>query len=146
MPTTDEMFELVGKDLAPSEWFLIDQDRVNQFADATLDHSFSHVDLVAAEKIGGTIVHGLLILSLLPHLTASHNQLPDGCTIGLNYGFDRVRFASMVRVGKRIRVEPKLSVWERYRETGWRMVLAITVAIEGETKPAMYADWTIIYR
>ena len=145
MATTDEMFKLVGRDLEPSDWFLIDQERVNLFADATLDYSFSHVDLVEAEKIGGTIVHGLLILALLPHLTAKHNQLPEGCTIGLNYGFDRVRFASMVRVGKRIRVEPRLAAWERFRSDGWKMVLAINVAIEHEPKPALHADWTIVY-
>ena len=87
-----------------------------------------------------------MILSLLPHLTAKHNQLPDGTTIGLNYGFDRVRFASMVRVGKRIRVEPRLTAWERFRTQGWKMVLAITVAIENQPKPALYADWTIVYQ
>ena len=98
----------VGKEIGVSDWLQITQERVNQFADATGDHQWIHVDVErATREIGGPIAHGYLTLSLIPFLSAG--MLPiKGVTRGINYGSDKVRFTNMVRVGKRVRLRQKL--------------------------------------
>src|SRR5579871_2617401 len=100
----DELRRFVGKELPPSDWFTIDQQHVNRFAEVALDEdSWTHTDPVKAEAFGGATVQGLLLLTLVPYLLRPHLALPEGCSNGLNYGFDKVRFTSVVRVGKRVR-------------------------------------------
>jgi acyl dehydratase len=142
----EELRSAVGQELAPSDWFTIDQQRVNRFAEVALDEdAWTHTDPVKAEAFGGTTVQGLLLLTLLPHLLRPHLALPEGCTNGLNYGFDRLRFTNVVRVGKRIRARARLADFSLYRENWWKKTLGVSVEIEDESKPALMADWIMVY-
>jgi len=136
---------LIGQEVGVSDWLRIDQDRVNGFADATGDHQWIHVDVErATREIGGPIVHGYLTLSLIPLL--SEGLLPlTGVAYGINYGSDRVRFISMVRVGKRVRLRQKLVSVEP-RGAALAMKVECTVEIEDEAKPACVAETiTLLY-
>jgi acyl dehydratase len=142
----EELHRLVGKQLPPSDWFVIDQDRVNRFAEVALDEdAWTHTDPERARIFGGTTVQGLLLLTLVPRLLRPHLELPDGATNGLNYGFDKLRFCNVVRVGKRVRSRAVMTDFCRYRENWWRKTLAVTVEIENESKPALIADWIVVY-
>jgi acyl dehydratase len=134
--------KLAGTELGPSGWLLIDQDRIDHFAEATEDHQFIHVDAerAAATPFGGTIAHGFLTLSLLSYLTGQYARLPEGLAMGVNYGSDKVRYLQPVRAGDRIRARSRiLSVTER-SPGHWLVRSAVTVEIEGESTPAMYAE------
>jgi len=146
MASIEDLQGAVGRELEASDWFLIDQARVDSFAQTTLDFSPTHVDVEGSAPLGGTTAHGMLLLSLLPALASAHVDLPAGCTIGLNYGFDRVRFITPVRVGKRVRLRATLASFSKHNEVFWKKTLATTMDIEDEPRPAFYADWTIIYR
>ena len=130
---------LVGQETGVSDWVLIDQDRVNKFAEATGDHQWIHVDVERATKeIGGPIAHGYLTLSLIPFL--GQGMLPvKGVTRGINYGSDKVRFTNMVRVGKRVRLRQKL-VGVEAKGGGVQIKNECTIEIEGEEKPACIAE------
>ena len=140
--------EVEGKEQATGEWMEITQEIVNQFADVTQDHQFIHVDPERAKQtpFGGPIAHGFLTLSLLTHLGASANpENPDpgrfqGMMMGVNYGFEKVRFISPVKVGSRIRVHKLLSKVE-LKGNAVQQTQTMTVQIDGETKPALVADW-----
>ena len=134
-----ELKELVGEHLGYSPWMEISQERVNQFAEATGDHQWIHVDVERATKeIGGPIAHGYLTLSLIPMLGAG--LLPvKGVTRGINYGSDKVRFTNMVRVGKRVRMRQKL-IGAEPKAGGMQLKNECTIEIEGETKPACIAE------
>jgi acyl dehydratase len=136
---------LVGKEVGVSDWLQITQDRVNQFADATGDHQWIHVDVErATREIGGPIAHGYLTLSLIPHLSAG--LLPvKGVTRGINYGSDKVRFTNMVRVGKRVRLRQTLLGVEP-KSGGLQLKNQCTIEIEGEDRPACVAETiSVIY-
>lgn len=145
MHSLEQLQRMVGQELAPSDWFLIDQERVNRFGGVALDDGWTHTDPVRAAPLGGTTVQGLLLLAMVPYLIRPHLALPEGCTNGLNYGFDRLRFTNIVHVGKRVRVRPRLVDFARYRETWWKKTLALVIDIEAETKPALSADWSMVY-
>ena len=146
MQSIAELQRSIGSELAPSDWFLIDQPRVNLFAEAVIDdEAWTHTDPVRAAQFGGTTVQGLLLLALVPHLIRPHLGVPEGCSNGLNYGFDRLRFTNVVRVGKRVRARAKLLDFSPYREGWWKKTLALTIEIEGEAKPALVADWAMVY-
>ncbi len=106
----DELPGLVGKQLEPSPWLEITQERVDQFADATNDHQFIHVDpeKAALTPFGGPIAHGFLSLSLLSYLNAQSAIVPENLVMGINYGSDKIRYLAPVRVGKRIRSQQKV--------------------------------------
>ncbi len=136
-----------GRELEPSSWLEITQQRVNQFADATDDHQFIHIDQEEAAKtpFGGTIAHGYLTLSLLAHLNREAALLPQGMTMAINYGSNKVRFLAAVRVGSRIRSLQKiLEVREKGRGI-WMVKTAVTVEIEHGKKPAMKAEVLSMY-
>jgi acyl dehydratase len=136
---------MVGQEVGVSDWLLVDQDRVNKFADATGDHQWIHVDVERAKReIGGPIAHGYLTLSLIPHLSAG--MLPvKGVTRGINYGSDKVRFTNMVRVGKRVRLRQKL-IGAEAKAGGMQIKNECTIEIEGEDKPACIAEtMSILY-
>ncbi|MEM9208922.1 MAG: MaoC family dehydratase [Pseudomonadota bacterium] len=146
MPTVvpaNELKDHIGKTLGPCEWFEVDQDRINVFADVTLDHQFIHVDPDKAKltPFGTTVAHGFLTLSLLTHLTGDTALMPAGTVMAVNYGFDKVRFIQPVKVGQRVRatVVPA-AVLER--GPGQYLIKSeVAVEIDGEDKPALVAEW-----
>lgn len=140
----EELLACVGKEVGVSDWMTIDQEMVNKFADATGDHQFIHVDLERAKltPFGQTIAHGFLSLSLLPKLSAEAD-LPrlEGIKMGVNYGGDKTRFLSPVKVGKRVRGRFKLLECVEKRPGQWQQKMEYTLEIEGEDKPALIAEW-----
>ncbi len=139
----DELSTYIGAEFGPSEWLHIDQDRIDQFADVTLDHQFIHVDPEAAAEtlFGATIAHGFLTLSLLTYLCSELILLPEHVVMGINYGLDKVRFLQPVRVGSWIRARAKVvDVTEKGRGR-YLVKYEITVEIKGEDKPALIAEW-----
>jgi acyl dehydratase len=146
MHRIEDLQRSVGRELEPSGWFLIDQQRVNRFAEVSEQaDAWSHTDPARAAALGGTTVQGLLLLTMLPHLLHPHLALPEGCSNGLNYGFDRLRFINVVRVGKRVRARARLAEFSPYREGWWKKTLDVTLDIEGEQKPALRTDWIMVY-
>ena len=132
----------VGTELDPSPWLEITQERVNQFADATNDHQFIHVDpeKAAQTPFGGPIAHGFLSLSLLSYLNAESTVVPENLVMGLNYGSDKVRFLMPVKVGKRVRsIQKVLEVTEK-KPGNWLIKYEVAVEIEGEETPALIAE------
>ena len=149
MVTKEQLLEMVGQEMGASEWFQIDQDRINAFADATLDHQFIHVDPEQAKNtpFGGTIAHGFLTLSLLPHLQTSMSELviPAGLKMGMNYGFDKIRFLAPVKVNSKVRAVAKLKEVVEKNPGQFLMTSEYTVEIEGSPKPALIAEWMLMY-
>ena len=140
--TAQELPSLVGKDLEPSPWIEITQERVNQFAAATNDFQFIHVDpeKAAQTPFGGPIAHGFLSLSLLSYLTAQTAIVPENLVMGINYGSDKVRYLMPVRVGKRIRSRQTVLEVTEKKPRHWLIKYAVTVEIEGEETPALAAE------
>ena len=142
--TAEELTAAVGTQVGSSDWLLVDQERVDAFADATDDHQWIHVDRerAAATPFGGTIAHGYLTLSLLPMLGA---QIFDRATPGakLNYGVNKVRFPAPVRVGKRVRAHASVADVTEL-PTGLQLTLGWTVEIEDEPKPACVAETVVL--
>ena len=144
----DALKDYIGKELGKGAWLEVTQDRINQFADVTEDHQFIHINEAQAKPIfGGTIAHGFLSLSLLTKLasTVDGNLVPEGITMGMNYGFNKVRFVNPVRSGKRIRAVSTLK--EVDYKGGGRILTNVeySVEIEGEDKPALVAEWLTMY-
>ncbi len=131
--------QLLGK----SDWIVVDQNRIDQFADCTEDRQFIHVDPVAASEspLGGTVAHGFLTLSLVSRMCL--NLLPDAEVAGmvLNYGLERVRFLSPVRAGSRVRAVGVLK--ERVEKKPGQVLtrMGVSVESEGQDKPVLVADW-----
>ena len=133
----------IGQEVGVSSWIEVDQARIDAFADATEDRQFIHVDPAAAAQtpFGGTIAHGFLSLSLLSRMGAEAMLVPEGMKMAINYGLDRVRFLAPVRSGKRVRGRFTLDSIEAKAPGQWLMRHSVTVEIEGETKPALSAQW-----
>jgi acyl dehydratase len=150
----EKAFELfradIGKDEGTGEWFQVTQDQIDQFADVTHDHQFIHVDPERAKEtpFGATIAHGFLTLSMLTHLAAGASAGPPdpgkyaGMLMGINYGFNRVRFVSPVKVGSRIRARGVTANAELKGNTV-EVTRNITIEIEDEEKPALVAEWVV---
>ena len=143
-----ELFKAaIGQDEGTGEWLQVDQDRINSFADVTEDHQFIHVDPEACKELspwGVPIAHGFLTLSLLVKLSASIPQPAerfDGIVMGVNYGFEKVRFINPVKVGSRIRAKSVVSSVDLKDANNIQYVRTMTVEIEGEDKPALVAEW-----
>jgi acyl dehydratase len=145
--TREQLDRMVGERLGVSDWFLIDQERVNRFADVTLDHQFIHVDAARAKgtPFGGTIAHGFLTLSLLVPLCLDFIPVLANRTLVVNYGFEKVRFVAPVKVGKRIRAQSTLSEVGERKPNNVIMKIEVTVEIEGEEKPALVAEWLSLH-
>jgi len=144
--TKEQLLDLVGQELGTSEWFAVDQERINQFADVTEDHQFIHVDPERAVAAGldGTIAHGMLTLSMIVGFCRDFAPALEGSKMVINYGFDKVRFASPVKVNDRIRAVAVLA--EARERAGQLLVKAkVTIEIEGETKPALIAEWLTLH-
>ena len=139
----EKLNDYIGKEIGHSDWFLVDQERINQFADVTIDHQFIHINEEKSKKepFGSTIAHGFLTLSLLTHLTDTCRLIPEGTVMGINYGFDKVRFINPVKVNSRIRATVKpLSAVER-NPGQWLLKSEVNVEIENEEKPALVSEW-----
>ena len=138
-----EMVNQIGHKFEPGDWMTLGQDRINSFADCTEDHQFIHVDEEAAAQtpFGGTIAHGLLTLSSLVKLCEDSSLYPENIVMGINYGFNKVRFLAPVRAGKRVRAHVEIQNVEPKDEKRYVVTLAITVEIEDEEKPALVAEW-----
>jgi acyl dehydratase len=142
--SSDEFHALAGQHLGWSDWFLVDQARVNLFADATDDHQWIHVDpeRAAAGPFGGPIAHGYLTLSLIPALI--HEVLGvEGMKFGVNYGCNKVRFPGPVKVGAKLRLGASVSSVEAVKD-GVQVILDVTLVTEDADKPSCAAE--VVYR
>lgn len=131
-----------------SDWFEMNQDRVNEFADLTRDHNFIHVDVArskAETPFGGTIAHGYFTLSMLSHLGETClPPMPPGA-IPINYGFEKLRFTAPTPVGKRIRAHFKLAQVEERKPGQWISHWDVSVEVEGQEQPAIRAQWLTLF-
>jgi len=144
---TRDLPSLIGEELEPTDWFEITQERVDQFAAATDDFQFIHVDAEQAAKtpFGGTIAHGYLTLSLLPVLTSQSGVRPEDAAMTINYGSDGFRFLAPVRVGKRVRLRRSVVDAHERKPGQWLVKTAVTIEIEGEETPAMTGEFLALY-
>jgi acyl dehydratase len=139
----DQLKDHVGSKFEPGEWITLDQDRINRFADCTEDHQFIHIDQEKAAQtpFGGTIAHGFLTLSMLVKMCEGQGIVPDNIVMGINYGFDKIRFLAPVRAGKRVRAHRELLSVDFKDNNRILIKHAVTVEIEGEETPALVAEW-----
>jgi acyl dehydratase len=149
--TLADVAALLGQDVASSDWFTVSQEQVNLFAQATGDHQWIHVDAKKAQAgpFGGTISHGFLTLSMLPVFFESALQIQQ-VRMGLNYGLNRVRFTSPVRVGSRLRAHMKLLACAAIEQPGQeqqgqQITWEVTVECEGLAKPVCVAESIVRY-
>lgn len=134
----------VGGEIGVSRWFVVDQSRIDAFADATEDWQFIHIDperAAEATPFGGTIAHGFLSLSLLSAMAYDAVPRLEGARMGVNYGFDRVRFLSPVAAGARVRGRFRLASAEERQPGEMTLTFEATIEIEGAEKPALAALW-----
>lgn len=142
----DEFASYLGKPLGTSEWLEVDQDRINAFADATLDHQWIHVDVERAKAESpykSTIAHGYLTLALLPHLWDEIVEV-NNLKMMVNYGMDKMRFGQPVITGSRIRMTAKLANIENLRSIS-KAYIDFTIEIEGQRKPALKGEAQFLY-
>ena len=139
----DEIRSRVGQEIGVSSWLIVDQARIDAFAEATEDRQFIHTDPAAAAQtpFGGTIAHGFLSLSLLSRMGSEVFLAPEGVRMALNYGLDRVRFLAPVKAGKRVRGRFTLDSAEEKAPGQILFRYTVTVEIEGGEKPALTAEW-----
>jgi acyl dehydratase len=143
----DELKSLIGQEVASSDWFEVTQQRINDFADATEDHQWIHVDVERAKTdspFHSTIAHGFLTLSLLPHLAKQALNVQGDFKMGINYGLNRLRFVSPVPAGSRIRARFTLQSVEDVAG-GIQITWLVTCETEGGQKPALVAEWLTRY-
>lgn len=143
-PITLEAYQaMVGKEIGVSSWHLIDQPRIDTYADVTEDHQFIHVDPERAKEtaFGTTIAHGFLTMSMMSVMSYEVMPAIAGTTMGVNYGFDKLRFISPVRSGKRVRGRFVLAEAKLRKPSELQSRTNVTVEIEGEDKPALVAEW-----
>jgi len=143
----DALKDLIGQEIAVTSWFNVTQERIQQFADATLDHQWIHVDVDRARRespFKAPIAHGFLTLSLLPHFMHEALQIKQGVRLGVNYGLNRVRFVSPVPAGSNIRARIVLQSLKDVQD-GMEAVFNATVELEGGAKPACVAEWVARY-
>lgn len=131
----------VGRELGPTEWFTMEQSRMNGFADTTEDHQWIHVDPERAARgpFGATVAHGFLTLSLIPYFVNALRRI-EGVRMGVNYGLDKVRFPAPVRAESRIRARTTMIRLDRIGDDAVQLVTRTTVEVEGSDKPACVAD------
>ena len=137
----EKLVDYVDQDIGSSDWFEVDQDRIDMFADATLDHQFIHIDSEKATPLfGSTIAHGFLSLSLVPHLTSQAVLAPENLKMVFNYGLDKVRFINPVNVGSKVRTHSKCVSVDDKGDGRYLMKTEVTMEIEGVEKPAYIAE------
>ena len=137
----EKLVDYVGQEIGSSDWFEVDRDRIDMFADATLDHQFIHIDSEKATPLfGSTIAHGFLSLSLVPHLTSQAVLAPENLKMVFNYGLDKVRFINPVNVGSKVRTHSKCVSVDDKGDGRYLMKTEVTMEIEGVEKPAYIAE------
>lgn len=138
----EELVGRIGEETGTSDWLVIDQERIDAFADATMDHQFIHVDPEAAAQtpFGSTIAHGFLTLSLTIPMMMETTVAPDGIVMAINYGTDKVRFIEPVKVDSRIRARTRLVDVTEKGPGRWLLKNEITVEIEGVDRPALVVE------
>ena len=143
MPKPSELQPLIGTEVGVSRWFLIDQAKIDAFADTTEDWQFIHVnpDLAKQTPFGGTIAHGFLTLSLASAMSYDAVERLEGVVMGVNYGFDKLRFLAPVPAGSKVRGRFKLLSAEDKGGGRWLIKHELTVEIDGGEKPALIAEW-----
>lgn len=147
MPTTDihgidQLRSLIGQEVATSDWLTISQERIDQFAEVTEDRQWIHIDADRAQRespYGTTIAHGFLTLSLLSYLISQAIEM-HGFRMGVNYGFNRVRFTAPVPAGSNIRARFMLNTLDEI-PNGVQLTWGVVIEVEGATKPCCVADW-----
>ena len=143
----EELKSLIGEEVGASDFIEVTQSRINDFADATEDHQWIHIDVERAKTdspFGSTIAHGFLTLSLLPHLAAQAFTVRGNFKMGINYGLNKLRFISPVKSGSRVRARFTLQAVEDVAG-GTQLTWAVTVESEGGAKPALAAEWLVRY-
>jgi acyl dehydratase len=144
-PVSLEAYQkMVGQEVGVSSWHVVDQSRIDVFAHVIEDHQFIHVDPERARRetsFGTTVAHGFLTMSLLSIMSYEVMPVIQGTTMGVNYGFDRLRFISPVRAGSRVRGRFTLTEAKLRKPTELLSRTNVSVEIEGEEKPALAADW-----
>ncbi|MGJ8545912.1 MAG: MaoC family dehydratase [Sulfitobacter sp.] len=145
--TRDAMIAAIGQELGLSRWFTIDQPLIDRFADVTQDHQFIHVDPARAAQtpFGGTVAHGMLTLSMISAMADDVLPQLEGQDTSINYGLERVRFPAPVRAGARLRGRFTLSDAKPRARSALMAHLDVTVEIEGEARPALSAQWLVLY-
>jgi len=139
----DKIQDFIGFETEPTGWLEIDQNRIDAFAECTLDRQFIHVDPEAAKltPFGGTIAHGFLTLSLLSYFAGQLQVGIEGLKMGVNYGLDKVRFINPVKVNSNVRVRAKILDIREKNPGQYQLKLEVTMETEGERKPALIAEW-----
>lgn len=138
----------VGEDISVSDWFEIDQERVNQFAECTKDPQWIHTDVEKAKAgpFGGTIAHGLLSISFIPGFLTTYMKFNmTGYSMFINYGFDKIRFLTPVKVGSRIRTRFRLDEFTEKGSGRFLLRLPCTIELEGSEKPACVAEFLAMF-
>lgn len=147
MPLTvikrEEIPNYIGQQREPTPWVSLSQQRINEFADTTEDHQFIHVDEEAAKNtpFGGTIAHGFLTLSMLSHMAEDFGIFVDGALMGINYGFDKIRFLAPVPAGSEVRANATIANIVEKSDKQIVITYKISVEIKGSDKPALVAEW-----
>lgn len=138
-----EIEQYVGHICEPTDWFEVTQEQVNLFADCTLDRQFIHIDPEAAAEtpFGGTIAHGFLTLSMLAYFSQSFSLSIEGSYMGVNKGFNKVRFVAPVAVGSRIRCHTTVAEINEKKPGQYDFKMDISIEIEDGDKPALVAEW-----
>lgn len=146
LETPADLKNYLGKELGVSDWVVVDQERINKFADATGDHQWIHVDVERAKRelpTKNTIAHGYLTLSLLAGLPTYGIKKKSR---GINYGSNKVRFTNMVPAGSRVRLRSNLKSVEETKDGGFRLTVENVMEIEGQERPALVAEtMSIVY-
>jgi acyl dehydratase len=148
LDSPEALKDLVGQEIAVTDWFNVTQERIQQFADATLDHQWIHVDVERARRespFRAPIAHGFLTLSLLPYFMHEALEIKHGIRLGVNYGLNRVRFVSPVRAGLNIRARIALQSLKDVPPSGVEAVFDATIEVEGGEKPCCVAEWVVRY-
>jgi acyl dehydratase len=139
--------EFVGREVGVTEWFLVTQERIEKFAEATEDRQWIHLDRARASKespFGDTIAHGFLTLSLLSHLMKEAIQVQGGVRLAVNYGLNRVRFPAAVRADSRIRARIALLDSKELSDAA-EATYSVIIENEGSAKPVCVAEWIVRY-
>jgi acyl dehydratase len=147
LDSPEALKDFIGQEIAVTDWFNVTQERIQQFADATLDHQWIHVDVERARRespFKAPIAHGFLTLSLLPHFMHQALEIKQGVRLGVNYWLNRVRFVSPVRTGSNIRARIVLQSLKDV-PNGMEAVFNATVEVEGGEKPCCVAEWVVRY-
>jgi acyl dehydratase len=148
LDSPDDLKNLVGQEITVTHWFNVTQERIQQFADATLDHQWIHVDVERARRespFKAPIAHGFLTLSLLPQFMHEALEIKQGIRLGVNYGLNRVRFVSPVPAGSNIRARVALQSLKDVPPSGMEAVFNATIEVEGSDKPCCVAEWVVRY-